>query len=62
MSSSIETLVNREYAYGFVTDVETDTLPPGLSEAELATARCPQVRISSAGCPPVAASSSYRVG
>ncbi|MBW8769185.1 MAG: Fe-S cluster assembly protein SufB [Gemmatimonadetes bacterium] len=33
MSSSIETLVNREYAYGFVTDVETDTLPPGLSEA-----------------------------
>jgi len=33
MSSSIETLVNREYAYGFVTDVDTDTLPPGLSEA-----------------------------
>jgi Fe-S cluster assembly protein SufB len=33
MSSSIETLVNREYQYGFVTDVETDTLPPGLSEA-----------------------------
>jgi Fe-S cluster assembly protein SufB len=33
MSSSIETLVNREYAYGFVTDVETATLPPGLSEA-----------------------------
>jgi len=33
MSSSIETLVNREYQYGFVTDVETDTIPPGLSEA-----------------------------
>jgi len=33
MSSSIETLVNREYAYGFVTDVDADTLPPGLSEA-----------------------------
>jgi Fe-S cluster assembly protein SufB len=33
MSSSIETLVNREYPYGFVTDVEADTLPPGLSEA-----------------------------
>jgi Fe-S cluster assembly protein SufB len=32
MSSSIESLVNREYQYGFVTDVETDTLPPGLSE------------------------------
>jgi Fe-S cluster assembly protein SufB len=33
MSSSIETLVNREYPYGFVTDVDADTLPPGLSEA-----------------------------
>ncbi len=32
MSSSIETLVNREYQYGFVTDVEADTIPPGLSE------------------------------
>jgi Fe-S cluster assembly protein SufB len=32
MSSSIDTLVNREYQYGFVTDVETDTIPPGLSE------------------------------
>ena len=33
MSSSIESLVNREYQYGFVTDVETDSIPPGLSEA-----------------------------
>ncbi len=32
MSSSIDSLVNREYAYGFVTDIEADTLPPGLSE------------------------------
>ncbi len=32
MSSSIDSLVNREYQYGFVTDVEADTLPPGLSE------------------------------
>src|SRR5690349_21055120 len=32
MSSSIESLVNREYQYGFVTDVEADTIPPGLSE------------------------------
>ncbi|HEY2065619.1 MAG TPA: Fe-S cluster assembly protein SufB [Gemmatimonadaceae bacterium] len=32
MSSSIESLVNREYQYGFVTDVETDSIPPGLSE------------------------------
>jgi Fe-S cluster assembly protein SufB len=32
MSSSIEALVNKEYAYGFVTDVESDTIPPGLTE------------------------------
>jgi Fe-S cluster assembly protein SufB len=32
MSSSIETLVGKEYQYGFVTDVESDTIPPGLSE------------------------------
>jgi Fe-S cluster assembly protein SufB len=32
MSATIDTLVNREYQYGFATDVETDQLPPGLSE------------------------------
>jgi len=32
MGSGIEALVNREYAYGFVTDVETDTVPAGLNE------------------------------
>jgi len=32
MSTSIETLVSREYQYGFVTDIETDTIPRGLSE------------------------------
>ncbi|MBX7119571.1 MAG: Fe-S cluster assembly protein SufB [Gemmatimonadaceae bacterium] len=32
MSSSIESLVNKEYAYGFVTDIESDTIPAGLSE------------------------------
>jgi len=32
MSASIETLVNREYQYGFVTDIEQDTIPRGLSE------------------------------
>jgi Fe-S cluster assembly protein SufB len=35
MSASIETLVNKEYAYGFVTDIESDTIPPGLSEATI---------------------------
>ncbi len=32
MSTSIEALVNREYAYGFVTDIESDTIPRGLTE------------------------------
>ena len=32
MSSSIETLVNREYKFGFVTDIEADTIPHGLNE------------------------------
>jgi Fe-S cluster assembly protein SufB len=32
MSSSIESLISKEYAAGFVSDVEADTLPPGLSE------------------------------
>ncbi|HEU4649346.1 MAG TPA: Fe-S cluster assembly protein SufB [Gemmatimonadales bacterium] len=32
MSSSVETLVNREYKYGFVTDIEADVAPKGLSE------------------------------
>src|SRR6186713_394865 len=28
----IETLANREYKWGFVTDIEADSAPPGLSE------------------------------
>ena len=32
MSSSIEPLVNREYKWGFVTDIESDVIPPGLNE------------------------------
>ena len=32
MSESIEVLVNREYKWGFVTDIESDSLPPGLNE------------------------------
>ena len=32
MSATIEALVNREYQYGFATDVEADQLPPGLNE------------------------------
>ena len=29
---TIEELANREYKYGFYTDIEADTVPPGLSE------------------------------
>jgi len=32
MSSSVQTLVNRPYKYGFVTDIESDTIPKGLNE------------------------------
>ena len=32
MSSSVESLVNREYKYGFVSDIESDVIPAGLSE------------------------------
>jgi len=32
MSTAIESLVNREYQYGFVTDIEADSAPPGLNE------------------------------
>ena len=32
MSSSVESLVNKEYKYGFVTDIEQDVAPPGLNE------------------------------
>jgi Fe-S cluster assembly protein SufB len=32
MSSSVESLVNQEYKYGFVTDIESDVTPKGLSE------------------------------
>jgi len=32
MSSQIESLVNRQYQYGFVTDIEADAIPHGLSE------------------------------
>jgi len=31
-SPSVESLVQREYKYGFVTDIEADTIPKGLSE------------------------------
>src|SRR5262245_35237292 len=32
MSTAAELLTNREYKYGFVTDIETETIPVGLTE------------------------------
>ncbi|MBW4655165.1 MAG: Fe-S cluster assembly protein SufB [Kaiparowitsia implicata GSE-PSE-MK54-09C] len=32
MSTSVKSLVSQPYKYGFVTDIESDSLPPGLSE------------------------------
>ena len=32
MSSSVESLVNKEYKYGFVTEIDADVAPPGLDE------------------------------
>ena len=31
-NDTIEELANREYKYGFTTDIESDQFPPGLSE------------------------------
>src|SRR6185503_5880835 len=31
-TETIEEFVNKEYKYGFVTNVETDMIPPGVSE------------------------------
>ena len=33
----IETLANREYKWGFVTDIEADSAPPGLNEEIVGT-------------------------
>ena len=32
MSATVQNLVNQPYKYGFVTDIESDTIPRGLSE------------------------------
>ena len=32
MSETVEELVSQDYKYGFTTDIESDTIPPGLNE------------------------------
>ncbi len=36
-NTALERLANREYEYGFVTDIESDSIPPGLSEDVIRT-------------------------
>ncbi len=36
-AANIEALTNQEYKYGFTTDIETDAVPPGLSEDVIRT-------------------------
>ena len=31
-TNTVEELTQREYKYGFITDIEQDTVPPGLNE------------------------------
>ena len=33
----IESNLNKDYEYGFVTDIESETLPPGLNENVIKT-------------------------
>jgi Fe-S cluster assembly protein SufB len=37
MTDSVESLVNREYKWGFVTEIDSDTVPKGLSEEVIRT-------------------------
>jgi len=32
-ASAVEKIVQSDYQHGFVTDIESDTLPPGLDES-----------------------------
>ena len=61
MGSAIESLVNREYPYGFVTDVETDTIPSrserGRRPADLGKEERARSSCSSGGSRPIAAGS-----
>jgi hypothetical protein len=41
---AIEQLATKEYKYGFVTDIESDTLPPGLDEDVVREISAPEGR------------------
>ena len=43
-SSDVAELASQEYQYGFVTDLDTDVVPPGLSEDVIASDRIQEER------------------
>ena len=45
-SDTLSDLVKRKYRHGFVTDIEQETVPPGLSEA-LIVSVMPTLRVTS---------------
>ena len=47
-TETIEGFVKKEYKYGFYTDVETDSAPPGLNEDTIAL--IPEKRANPIGC------------
>ena len=47
-TSEIETLANREYKWGFVTDIDAESAPPGLNEDIVRF--IPTRRASHSGC------------
>ena len=59
-TETIEEFVNQEYKYGFTTNVETETIPPGLNEDVVRLISLkksePQVpaRMAAQGLPPLA--------
>ena len=59
-TSTIQELANREYKYGFVTDIEADAVPPGLNEdiVRLISAKKKRAglaaRVAAEGVPPLA--------
>ena len=57
-TSTIEQFATQDYKYGFVTDIEQETVPPGLNEdvIRLISAKKgePRVACSTGGCRPTA--------
>ena len=48
LPSDVAELASREYQYGFVTDLDTDVVPPGL--AKTSSLSSPPRRTSQTGC------------